>query len=71
MQEKQTLFSGGLNNRLPAHMIPDGFSQDVKNADLTHGDFRPEKGEGTDSSDPAGSPVLLRGWRIMGWRCRF
>ena len=55
MQEKQTLFSGGLNNRLPAHMIPDGFSQDVKNADLTHGDFRPEKGEGTDSSDPAGS----------------
>ena len=55
MQEKQTLFSGGLNNRLPAHMILDGFSQDVKNADLTHGDFRPEKGEGTDSSDPAGS----------------
>lgn len=55
MQEKQSLFSGGLNNRLPAHMIPDGFSQDVKNADLTHGDFRPEKGEGTDSSDPAGS----------------
>ncbi len=55
MQEKQSLFSGGLNNRLPAHMIPDGFSQDVKNADLTHGDFRPEKGEGTDSADPAGS----------------
>lgn len=55
MQEKQSLFSGGLNNRLPAHMIPDGFSQNVKNADLTHGDFRPEKGEGVDSSDPAGS----------------
>ena len=55
MQETQTLFSAGLNSRNPAHTLPDGFSQEVKNADLTHGDFRPEKGELVSSSDPGGT----------------
>ena len=55
MQEAQTIFGAGLNNRLPAHSLPDGFSQEVKNADLTHGDFRPEKGELVSSTDPGGS----------------
>ena len=55
MQETQTLFSAGLNSRNPAHTLPEGFSQEVKNADLTHGDFRPEKGELVSSSDPGGT----------------
>ena len=55
MQELQTTFSAGLNNRLPAHALPEGFSQEAQNTDLTHGDLRPEKGEGTVSTDPAGA----------------
>ena len=55
MLEKQSNFSRGLNNRYPAHLLPDGFSQEVVNTDLTHQDVRPDKGEGIDSFDPGDS----------------
>ena len=53
--EIQNNFSGGLNNRYPAHLIPDGFNSTAQNVDLSYRDLRSDKGNGTDSFDPAGS----------------
>jgi len=53
--ELQNNFTGGLNNRYPAHLIPDGFNSTAQNVDLSYRDLRSDKGTGTDSFDPAGS----------------
>ena len=53
--EIQNNFSGGLNDRYPAHLIPDGFNSISENVDLSYRDLRPDKGTGTDPFDPAGS----------------
>jgi len=55
MQESQNNFSGGLNNRYPAHLIPDGFNSTAQNVDLSYRDLRSDKGTGTDNFDPSGS----------------
>mgnify|MGYP001336136200 CR=1 FL=1 len=53
--EIQNNFSGGLNNRHPAYFLPEGYSPDLQNPDLSFRDLRPDKGTGIDNFDSAGS----------------